>query len=57
MWAIARNEDGHFAARSGSQHSYTRDPRQAQRYSTREAARAECCGNEHPVNLLDWIGA
>jgi len=41
-----------YATRPGSQNSYTRDIRGAQRFPTREAAEASgVCGNERVVSI------
>ena len=54
-YVIVRNEDGKYVAPPGSKHSYTTRLERARTFSTREAAQADCCGNEHAVaveNLL-----
>lgn len=40
-----------YAAPAGSKLSYTRELSKARRYPTREAAEADCCGNEEVRNL------
>lgn len=47
---------GMYAARSGSQHSYTARLEDARVFSTREAAEAECCENERVIDVDDLVG-
>jgi hypothetical protein len=42
----------YYVNQPGSGKSYTRDKFKARRFDTREAAQADCCGNEIPVALL-----
>jgi hypothetical protein len=54
MYLIARSEpapNGEIAYVNlpGSKSSYTTNPARAQRFSSYDAAKAQCCGNEHPV--------
>ncbi len=49
-WVLIRNEDGHYVSdphRNGTGSSYTKLLQRARRYTTREAALADACGNEH----------
>jgi len=60
MWmvkVIDRGDDrkGTLVSKPGREHSYTHDPRCAQKYPTKEAAQAHCCGNEVPVPLQPYI--
>jgi hypothetical protein len=47
------DQSGGYLARPGSQHSYTRKLEHAQTFPTREAAQAQCCENERPVDPFD----
>lgn len=55
MSYVIKNSNGKFVAFPGMKSSYTKNPLDARRFPTREAAQAECCGNEWPVNLYDLI--
>ena len=57
---IARNEDGKYVAKPGSEHSYTRSLANAQKFDSEEEASRAKCGNETIVPLqplLDQIGS
>jgi hypothetical protein len=47
------DQGGGYVAPAGSAKSYTRNALRARRFDTREAAEAECCGNESVVSLLE----
>jgi len=49
MYAIKRGNE--YVAEPGSERSYTKDVRRAQKFTTEEAAKANACGNEHVVPL------
>lgn len=54
MFVLVRHSDGskydgYYTAMPGSVHSYTRSLENAQKFSTREQADAEKCGNESVV--------
>lgn len=52
-WIIRRTDQGGgYLAPPGSERSYTSNRYLARRFPNREAAAAECCGNETPVKLL-----
>ncbi len=55
MYVIRRNEDGKFVATPGSKSSYTQFLQKARTFSTREAAAADCCGNEYAVAVADCM--
>jgi hypothetical protein len=48
-YVLRRDEDGAFVAPSGSRSSYTSALQKAQRFTTREAANAQACGNEYAL--------
>lgn len=51
-WVIRRTDQwGGYVAPAGSNKSYTPMVSRARRYTTREAAQADCCGNERPVQI------
>lgn len=56
---IIQNSNGMYVnfifqnATSGS--SFTAHPHRAKRFPSQERAQGECCGNEHPVRLLDVL--
>jgi hypothetical protein len=54
---IIRNSNGAYVNQPGSRSSFTSNPLRARRFATFEAAKAECCGNEHPVSLWDIVEA
>lgn len=43
---VLRRENGDYVAPSGSHFAYTRFLEVARKYPTREAAKADACGNE-----------
>ena len=51
MTYIILNSNGKYVAHPGLASSFTRDPHQAYAFKTLEAAQANCCGNEHPVDF------
>lgn len=56
MYVIKRIEDGKFVAKVGSKSSYTNALQNARKFATREAAEADCCGNERAVSLAEAMG-
>lgn len=52
-FTIRRHEDNRFVTEPGRPQSYSRDSRSARRFQTREAAQADCCGNEYVWELMD----
>jgi hypothetical protein len=42
-WVIRNTETGRYVARSGSEHSYTKDPRRIRIFPSKAAAEAELC--------------
>ena len=54
-YVIVRNEDGKYVAMPGSKHSYTTRLEFARTFSTREAAQADCCGNERAVPIENLL--
>lgn len=50
-WIIRANGTDKFVASPGLSSSYTRNRMDARRFPSREAALAECCGNETPERL------
>jgi hypothetical protein len=52
---VIKNSNGRYVCSPGSPSSFTSNPLKARRFSSREAAERECCGNEHVVNLHDLI--
>lgn len=50
-YILKKTEGGRkpYVAESGSESSYTASLAKARRFATREAAKAEACGNETPV--------
>lgn len=54
MWVILSNQpagNGHrkYVNQPGRKKSFTTCMRTARTFSTKEAAQAQCCGDEHPV--------
>ena len=49
MRYVIRRNDGAYVAPSGQRSSYTPFLQRARTWATREAAEAECCGNERVV--------
>lgn len=57
MWVLVRN-DGAYVARPGAPGSYTRNIRDARKFSTKsEAELNRCPMNERVAHLLDEVGA
>lgn len=52
MYALQHNDTDKYVARSGSKHSYVAGVENAQRYSSKEEAERNRCGNERIVNLF-----
>lgn len=50
-YVLVRNEDGKYVAPPGLEYSYTSDVSKAQRFTSREAAEKNKCGNEAAVPL------
>jgi hypothetical protein len=48
---VIRNSNGLYVNRPGSQCSFTTSLERAQKFSSKESAQAQCCGNEHPENV------
>ena len=44
-----------YVALAGSKHSYTRSLKRIRRYTTREAAIADKCGNEIVMSIYDLL--
>lgn len=55
-YVIRRNEDGKFVSQLGSKSSYTQFLQKARTWPTREAAAADCCGNERVMSVADAMG-
>lgn len=59
-WAIYNETQGKYVRAIGPYEakgsSFTANPIGARRFPTREAAQADCCGDEHPVNLRERLG-
>lgn len=55
-YVIQNRGTGGYVNWPGHDKSYTRNILSARRFPTREAAEAECCGNERVVSLYDRIG-
>lgn len=58
MWVIKCTDNGKFTGAyvcSGRRSSYTFSLEHADRYSTREQAQQNCCGNEYPVRVEDLL--
>ena len=52
IWIVRRlDQDGGYLAPPGSEGTWTKDARKAQRFTTREASAAVCCENETPELL------
>ena len=52
MWVLKRLGDGKFVAKAGLSDSYTRNLKDAEKFSSEEEARANSCvENERPVNI------
>ncbi len=47
---------GMYVAIAGSKNSYTTSLERARKFPTREAAQADCCGNEYPVSIAELMG-
>jgi hypothetical protein len=56
MYVIRRKGDGKFVNQPGSQSSYTTNIIRAQKFATKEAAEASCCGNEYAVPVHSLMG-
>lgn len=56
IWVIRNIDTGKYVAPAGSKNSYTTDILAARRFPSRDAALADCCGNEVPVNLREAVG-
>lgn len=53
MWVIKKGNE--YVALPGSEKSYTKDIKRAQRFTRLETAQANACSNEHVVALhLVW---
>ena len=57
LFVIQRNEDGKLVTPAGAEHSYTRDLREARTFTTYDAAKRECCGNERPVPVESLLSS
>ena len=55
MYVIYNHAKKCYVARPGSQLSFTRSLAKARRYSSLDAARADCCGNESVQNIADKL--
>lgn len=51
MFVIKRSEDGKYVNQPGSKNSYTSILENAQKFSTRESAQSNACGNESVVSV------
>jgi hypothetical protein len=48
MFWVIRNSNGLWVSRPGSRSSFTNKIQCAQKFSSKEEAQRQCCGNEHP---------
>jgi hypothetical protein len=57
MWVIKRTDGCQpaYVAYPGHKNSYTNKLQYARTFPSYEKAKADCCGNEHPVRVEDTI--
>ena len=53
MKYVIKNSNGMYVSLSGSEKAFCRKLKHCQVFGSREEAKAECCGNEHVVNIHD----
>lgn len=52
-FAIVNRTHGRYVAQPGARSSYTRMSYRARTFPSRQAAEANCCGDEHVVELTE----
>jgi hypothetical protein len=53
---VIRNSNGRYVANPGMRSSFTPFLENARKFSTREAAQRECCGNETVLSISEILG-
>lgn len=56
-YVLKRHEDGRYVSLPGSEHSYTRSLKGAQKFPTRDAAQRSACENERAVSIAEETGS
>ena len=55
MRYVIKDDKERYVSREGSANSYTKSVINSRRWQTHEAAKKECCGNEHVVDLFSEL--